>query len=215
MTQTTTDAQAVDGTGPAEAPPFAPTWSGRRVSLTDPKADTINLVDVANGLAGIRRYAGCGETVATHALRGAAVIAAREGGPLVQLAFLVHDAPEYVFGELPRSTQAIIGPDGMRRVKAAHARLLDVLLAEVLCLPVLPTPVDWATVKEVDNACGMAEALEAGWSPDGWWIGPRPAERLVDLALGVRPAHPDGGAKAWLADLETLVEMVFEAAARG
>jgi hypothetical protein len=205
----------VPGTGMPDRPPWAPTWSGLRVCLLRPRPEQINLPDIALSLAGISRYAGLGETVAVHSLRTAAVLEAWRARPVAVLAGLVHDAPEAYTGDLTRPVQRLIGRAGMAAYRAAHARILDCLIAEVLALPVLPTPDDWALVKQADNAAGLAEARACGWSAADWYVaGEGPPVGMIEAAAAWRPACIDGGAAMWRSDVLTLVNAVFEAAAR-
>jgi 5'-deoxynucleotidase YfbR-like HD superfamily hydrolase len=101
--------------------------SGRRLDLLDPTPLDVELDDIAHGLARVARWNGQTEgahifSVAQHALLVEAL--ARQRSPRLdaraRLAVLLHDAPEYVIGDMISPFKAVIG-DGY---KAVEARLL-------------------------------------------------------------------------------------------
>jgi hypothetical protein len=107
--------------------------SGRRLDLLDPSPGDIEIADIAHGLARVARWNGQtigpnAFSVAQHALIVEA-IADRLGhgweAP-AQLAALLHDAPEYVIGDLISPFKAAIGLDyrtfEQRLLAAIHAR---------------------------------------------------------------------------------------------
>ncbi|MCB1475904.1 MAG: hydrolase, partial [Rhodobiaceae bacterium] len=81
--------------------------SGRRLDLIDPSPLDVELSDIAHGLARVARWNGqtIGDhafSVAQHSLLVAEIVrlidpAASAG---LQLAALLHDAPEYVIGDM-------------------------------------------------------------------------------------------------------------------
>lgn len=104
--------------------------SGRRLDLLDPSPDDIAIEDIAHGLARVARWNG--QTVGRHAFsvaQHALVVEdiARERNPAWSarwlLAALLHDAPEYVIGDLISPFKAAIGLD----YKAFEARLLQAI----------------------------------------------------------------------------------------
>ncbi|HRO00494.1 MAG TPA: hydrolase, partial [Nitrobacter sp.] len=81
--------------------------SGRRLDLLDPSPLDIEIADIAHGLARVARWNGQTHgahifSVAQHTLLVEAVM--REHAPRidiqVRLAALLHDAPEYVIGDM-------------------------------------------------------------------------------------------------------------------
>ena len=81
--------------------------SGRRLDLLDPSPDDIEIEDIAHGLARVARWNG--QTLGDHALSVAQhVLIVEEIGRVLRpdatthdkLAALLHDAPEYVVGDL-------------------------------------------------------------------------------------------------------------------
>src|SRR5215468_8485364 len=100
--------------------------SGRRLDLLDPSALDVEIEDIAHGLARVARWNGqtSGEhifSVAQHTLLVEAI--ARRHTSLdrrAQLAVLLHDAPEYVIGDMITPFKAVIGD----AYKAIERRLL-------------------------------------------------------------------------------------------
>ena len=101
--------------------------SGRRLDLLDPSALDIEIEDIAHGLARVARWNGQTKgahifSVAQHALLVEAL--ARAKGPRLdakaRLAVLLHDAPEYVIGDMISPFKAVIGDS----YKAVESRLL-------------------------------------------------------------------------------------------
>ena len=106
--------------------------SGRRLDLLDPSPLDIEIEDIAHGLARVARWNGqtLGEhafSVAQHSLlvetiAGECARLSREG----RLAALLHDAPEYVVGDLISPFKAAVGIDykdfERRLLSAIHIR---------------------------------------------------------------------------------------------
>ena len=102
----------------AGAPPRA--WqrmlSGRRLDLLDPSPLDIEISDIAHGLARVARWNGQtgGEhafSVAQHSLLVEAIYRelAPQATPGERLAALLHDAPEYVIGDMISPFKAVMG----------------------------------------------------------------------------------------------------------
>ncbi len=101
--------------------------SGRRLDLLDPSPLDIEIEDIAHGLARVARWNGQTEgahifSVAQHALLVEAL--ARAKLPRLDAAgrraVLLHDAPEYVIGDMISPFKAVIGDS----YKAVERRLL-------------------------------------------------------------------------------------------
>ena len=112
------------------APPRA--WqrmlSGRRLDLLDPSPLDVEIEDVAHGLARVARWNGqtLGDhpfSVAQHSLLVEALAEAIAPGltPRERLTALLHDAPEYVIGDMISPFKAVLGGT----YKAVEARLAD------------------------------------------------------------------------------------------
>jgi 5'-deoxynucleotidase YfbR-like HD superfamily hydrolase len=91
--------------------------SGRRLDLLDPTPVDIEIEDIAHGLAFVARWNGQTQgdfaySVAEHSLlveRLYTRVCARPQ-PKWQLAALLHDAPEYVIGDMISPVKAAVGP---------------------------------------------------------------------------------------------------------
>ena len=98
--------------------------SGRRLDLLDPSPLDIEIEDIAHGLAFVARWNGQtrGEhpySVAEHSLLVERSIGrlGRDAEPRWRLAALLHDAPEYVIGDMISPVKSAVGPGlcGARR----------------------------------------------------------------------------------------------------
>ncbi len=101
--------------------------SGRRLDLLDPSPLDVEIEDIAHGLARVARWNGQTEgahifSVAQHTLLVEAVARARWPSldRSARLAILLHDAPEYVIGDMISPFKAVIGG----AYKGVEARLL-------------------------------------------------------------------------------------------
>ena len=127
--------------------------SGRRLDLLSPSPSDIAIEDIAHGLARVARWNGqtVGEhafSVAQHALVVEEIVTAIEPGieGRWRLAALLHDAPEYVIGDLISPFKAAVGLD----YKAFELRLLDAIHRR-FGLPVPLPPVIAAAIKDADR----------------------------------------------------------------
>jgi uncharacterized protein len=102
----------------ASAPPRA--WqrmlSGRRLDLLEPSALDIEIADIAHGLARVARWNGqtAGDhaySVAQHALAVLAIFDALNPHETrkTRLTVLLHDAPEYVIGDMISPFKSVVG----------------------------------------------------------------------------------------------------------
>jgi 5'-deoxynucleotidase YfbR-like HD superfamily hydrolase len=107
--------------------------SGRRLDLIDPSPLDIEIGDIAHGLARVARWNGQTKgpeifSVAQHSLLVEALFAAAEpsASGKARLAALLHDAPEYVIGDMISPFKAAIGGDYRlieeRLQRAIHVR---------------------------------------------------------------------------------------------
>jgi uncharacterized protein len=101
--------------------------SGRRLDLLNPSPADIEIEDIAHGLARVARWNG--QTTGTHALSVAQHVMivevitsdlAPQWPQAYRLAALLHDAPEYVIGDLISPFKTAIGLD----YKAFELKLL-------------------------------------------------------------------------------------------
>src|SRR5215210_4978113 len=106
--------------------------SGRRLDLLDPSPLDIEMEDIAHGLARVARWNGQTSganifSVAQHSLLVETI--ARQRGRLDRqgrLAVLLHDAPEYVIGDMISPFKVVIGDEykgvELRLLAAIHLR---------------------------------------------------------------------------------------------
>lgn len=141
--------------------------SGRRLDLLDPSALDIEIEDIAHGLARTARWNGQTRgrhifSVAQHTLLVEALLAMQEPGASaqLQLAALLHDAAEYVIGDLISPFKAMLSEDyreAERRImKAVHLRF---------GLPAVLAPRMAKAIKRADGTAAFLEAVNlAGFS---------------------------------------------------
>ena len=107
--------------------------SGRRLDLLDPTAVDIEVEDIAHGLAFVARWNGqtIGEfpySVAEHSLLVEEIFTRLnpKAKPAQRLIALLHDAPEYVIGDMISPVKASVGPGydqlDKRLASAIHMR---------------------------------------------------------------------------------------------
>ncbi len=141
--------------------------SGRRLDLLDPSPMDVEIEDIAHGLAFVARWNGqtLGDwafSVAEHSLLveeiyGKLVAAPK---PRDRLLALLHDAPEYVIGDMISPFKAALGID----YKAFEARLERAVHVR-FGLPAETPKTVKAQIKRADRACAWFEATQiAGFS---------------------------------------------------
>ena len=141
--------------------------SGRRLDLLDPTPVDIEIEDIAHGLAFVARWNGqtLGDwpySVAEHSLLVEAFLARLQPGTSARwrLAALLHDAPEYVIGDMISPVKAAVGPG----YGALEARLSAAIHLRFGLPALLPDPVKKA-VKRADRLSAWVEATQiAGFS---------------------------------------------------
>jgi len=156
--------------------------SGRRLDLLDPSPLDIEIEDIAHGLARVARWNGqtIGASifsVAQHTLLVEEVARRRFGEPdqRLALAIMLHDAPEYVIGDMISPFKAVIGD----AYKAVEKRLLVAIHRRFGLTPDLPADVV-KVIKAADRGAAFLEATQlAGFSA-------AEARRF----FGARPALP-------------------------
>jgi 5'-deoxynucleotidase YfbR-like HD superfamily hydrolase len=143
--------------------------SGRRLDLLDPSPLDIEIEDIAHGLARVARWNGQTGgahifSVAQHTLLVDAILRQRSPNavdPRLRLAVLLHDAPEYVIGDMITPFKAVIG-DAYR---AVEQRLLAAIHLRFGLPAVLPAETT-RLIKAADRAAAYLEATRlAGFKP--------------------------------------------------
>ncbi len=141
--------------------------SGRRLDLLDPSPLDIEIEDIAHGLARVARWNGQTTgahifSVAQHSLLVEA-LARRIGRPdrRARLAVLLHDAPEYVIGDMISPFKVVIGD----AYKGVEARLLAAIRLRFGLPATLPDDLT-ALIKAADRSAAYLEATRlAGFAP--------------------------------------------------
>ena len=141
--------------------------SGRRLDLIDPSPLDIEIADIAHGLARVARWNGQTSgahifSVAQHTLLVEAVM--RTQAPRIdeklRLAALLHDAPEYVIGDMISPFKAVLGGD----YKLVEKRLLSAIHIR-FGLSAELNPSVTAQIKDADRGAAYLEAtMLAGFS---------------------------------------------------
>src|SRR6202049_1021202 len=134
--------------------------SGRRLDLLDPSPLDIEIEDIAHGLARVARWNGQTNgahiySVAQHSLFVEALPRARTPrlDDRCRLAILLHDAPEYVIGDMISPFKAVIGD----AYKTVEARLMAAIHLRFGLPAVLPADL-LALIKAADRAAAYLEA---------------------------------------------------------
>lgn len=143
--------------------------SGRRLDLLNPAPADVDIADIAHGLARVARWNG--QTIGAHAFSVAQHVLLVEeiAGALNpdwpdqwRLAALLHDAPEYVIGDLISPFKTAIGLD----YKAFELKLLEAIHMRFGLPAQVPAAVG-AEIKRADRVAAFYEATRlAGFSAD-------------------------------------------------
>ena len=134
--------------------------SGRRLDLLDPTPMDIEIEDIAHGLAFVARWNGQTKgdypySVAEHSLLVEEIYGLLfPASPAKwRLAALLHDAPEYVIGDMISPVKAAVGP--------GYGALDDRLAAAVHIRFGLPAQIPTAIKKQIKKADKISAWLEA------------------------------------------------------
>lgn len=166
--------------------------SGRRLDLLDPTPMDIEIEDIAHGLAFVARWNGqtIGDyaySVAEHSLLVEQIFTRiyPQATPAQRLTALLHDAPEYVIGDMISPVKAAVGPGyaqlDKRLAAAIHLRF---------GLPALPDEKLKKQIKRADRISAYLEAVHiAGFAQDeaAKIFGSPSADLLQGLAIRLRP----------------------------
>lgn len=165
--------------------------SGRRLDLLDPTPVDIEIEDIAHGLAFVARWNGQTKgdypySVAEHSLLVEQIFSRQhpDAPAKWRLAALLHDAPEYVIGDMISPVKAAVGP--------GYGALDDRLTAAIHIRFGLPAQIPkWVKqkIKRADKLSAWLEAVEiAGFTraeADKFFGKPGP-EALSDLHIHLR-----------------------------
>jgi len=136
--------------------------SGRRLDLLDPSPMDIEIEDIAHGLARVARWNGqtLGEhafSVAQHSVVVEEIVAhiQPDTAPRWRLAALLHDASEYVIGDMISPFKAALGVN----YKDFEERLEDAIHTRFGLPAKIPVPIK-RLIKQADRACAFFEATQ-------------------------------------------------------
>ena len=136
--------------------------SGRRLNLLDPSPLDVEISDIAHGLARVARWNG--QTYGNHAFSVAehslivediALMLKPDLPPHWRLAVLLHDAPEYVIGDMISPFKSVIG----EAYKGVEARLQAAIHLRFGLPAAIPVAVK-KLAKRADIICAYFEAVE-------------------------------------------------------
>lgn len=165
--------------------------SGRRLDLLDPTPMDVEIEDIAHGLAFVARWNGQTKgdypySVAEHSLLVEALFSriTPRSAAKWRLAALLHDAPEYVIGDMISPVKTAIGPD----YGELDERLASAIRIRFGLPATLPVTVR-RDIKKADRLSAWMEAVEiAGFSKSEATrlFGKPPLELVSDLHIHLR-----------------------------
>lgn len=166
--------------------------SGRRLDLLDPTPMDIEIEDIAHGLAFVARWNGQTKgdfaySVAEHSLLVEALFRriSPKSTPQAQLAALLHDAPEYVIGDMISPVKASVGA-GYGELDARLTAAIHLRFGLPAVLPVSMKKL----IKKADRISAWMEAVAvAGFSEAeaDRFFGKPDASVMDDLTIVLRP----------------------------
>jgi uncharacterized protein len=183
--------------------------SGRRLDLLDPSPLDIEIEDIAHGLARVARWNGQTKgdhafSVAQHCVLVAQIfVHMNPNAPHTDvLAALLHDAPEYVVGDMISPFKAALGMD----YKAFENRLLAAIHVRFG----LPAHISQGTtdaIKIADKASAFLEATQlAGFSIDEGRRYFGQPKGLTGFDSGLSPLPTQDASKLYLAHFNRLAK---------
>lgn len=193
--------------------------SGRRLDLLDPSPLDVEIADIAHGLARVARWNGqtSGDhafSVAEHSLIVEEIACQLKPDltPRWRLAVLLHDAPEYVIGDMISPFKAVMGG----AYKAVENRLQAAVHLR-FGLPATLPPAIKKLAKRADIICAYYEAVElAGFGETeaakifGKPLGYKP-NGSIPARLGLSPLPASKAQAAFLLRFETIEKLIENA----
>lgn len=135
--------------------------SGRRLDILDPSPMDVELSDIAHGLARVARWNGqtAGDypfSVAQHSVLVLEIFRAHnpDCDPVMQAQALLHDAPEYVMGDIISPFKAAMGGN----YKDVENRLLSAIYLR-FSLPATTSAALAKLIKKADRESAFFEAI--------------------------------------------------------
>lgn len=161
--------------------------SGRRLDLLDPSPMDVELEDIAHGLARVARWNGQTQGPLPFSVAQHSVLVERFCGELKpdwpikwRLAALLHDAPEFVIGDMISPFKSAIG-ESYKRIEHGLQQAIHIRFG----IPAdLPEPVE-KLIKRADRASAYFEATQfAGFTATE-------AKKLFGAPRGISPITID------------------------
>jgi uncharacterized protein len=164
--------------------PWIQTYTGRAFDLLDPRPEQIDPLDIAHGLSMICRFTGHVRdfySVAQHSCLVAEIVSDLwRAGPsdrpcpeLVQLAALLHDAPEAYIGDVSTPLKrAMRGEGQLSEYDAIEARIESAIMQRFLWAGADPNESVRSLIKRADTIALATEhaALFTGPTPRPWGL---------------------------------------------
>jgi len=183
--------------------------SGRRLDLLDPAAIDIEIDDIALGLSRVARWNGQtrgdhGFSVAQHSLIVEDICGFIQPDLAVahRLMALLHDAPEYVIGDMISPFKAALGLD----YKRFESHLEQAIHIRFGLPAVMPGQVK-TLIKQADHACAYFEAIQlAGFNDTEarTYFGEPPA----GYGLDITPLPAKDAQAAFVARFDDLIKQL-------
>ncbi|WBU60053.1 HD family hydrolase [Paracoccus albus] len=185
--------------------------SGRRLDLLDPTPVDVEIEDIAHGLAFVARWNGQTHgdwpySVAEHSLLVEEAFGriSPDQPAKWRLAALLHDAPEYVLGDMISPVKGALG----REYVEMDARIAEAVHRRFGLPAKIPLSVK-RLIKQADHVSAWLEAIEiAGFAEKearGIFKNPKP-EHCAGLKICLRP--PMEARKAYLNRFNDLIRLV-------
>lgn len=183
--------------------------SGRRLDLLDPSPLDVEIEDIAHGLARVARWNGQTSgshafSVAQHSLLVEHIVGriSNRPTPALRLMALLHDAPEYVIGDMISPFKQAIGAGGYRTVENRLQSAINLRFGLAGNTP----PQTKKCIKQADHIAAYYEATRlAGFEQDEaiTYFG-RP-EKVTPDDLPLEPMATEAAQQAFLDRFELLV----------
>ena len=166
---------------------FMETFTGRKFYPFDPKPEDVDMRDIAHHLAMICRYGGATKfhySVAQHS-----VLVAQNVSKKNKLRALLHDAPEYITGDMIRPIKKSGLMPGFRGLELG----IEFAICNRFCLP---HPICNDEIKLVDDRILLDERAFVMRSTDNeWWTD----EGAKPLGIRIEQWTPERAEKEFLA----------------
>lgn len=185
------------------------TYTGRIFSLVDPRPEQVSIRDIAHHLSLQCRFNGATRqhhSTARHSLIVSAELRRMGESPEVQLAGLMHDAPEAYTGDLIRPMKiALQLVDNSHRAIEAFDEIDRRVWAAIRMRYSIQelTPI----IHELDTRCCRTEQRDLNNMPKGWSPGEEPFPFRIGEGKGLLDTSLDGRSVAEAAFLSRFAEL--------